>query len=45
MKVLSELYFSFENFTQTISVDTYMAINRLNGQKVRTNLSVEEVPL
>lgn len=44
-KILSEIYFSFENYTQTISVDTYMAINRLNGQKIRKNLSVEELPI
>lgn len=30
MKVLSEIYFSFENYTQAINVDTYLAINRLN---------------
>lgn len=44
-KILSALYFSFENYTQAISVDTYMAINRLNGQKARNNLSVDEIPL
>ena len=30
MKVLSEIYFSFENYTQAINVDTYLASNRLN---------------
>jgi len=45
MKIVSELYFSFENFTQSIAVNTYMAINEVNGQKIRSILSVEEVPL
>ena len=45
MKTLSQIYFSFENYTQEVSVDTYQAINRLNWRKQRKNLSVEEVPL
>lgn len=45
MKVLSEIYFSFENYTQAINVDTYLAINRLNGQKTRNVLSVEELAI
>ena len=45
MKVLSEIYFSFENYTQAINVDTYLAINRLNWQKTRNILSVEELAI
>lgn len=44
-KILSEIFFSFENYTQAINVDTYMAINRLNGQKIRSILSVDEVAI
>lgn len=44
-KILSEIFFSFENYTQAINVDTYMAINRLNGQKIRTILEVTEIAI
>lgn len=44
-KILSEIFFSFENYTQAINVDTYMAINRLNWQKIRTILSVDELTI
>ena len=44
-KILSEIFFSFENYTQAINVDTYMAINRLNWQKIRTILSVDELAI
>lgn len=30
MKTLAQMYVSFENYTQSISVDCYMAINTLN---------------
>ena len=45
MKTLKEIYFSFENVDQGISVDVYMGGNRYNGQKARKNLSVAAVPL
>lgn len=44
-KTLAQIYFSFENYTQSIYVDTYMAINRVNGKKVTKELNVAEVPL
>jgi hypothetical protein len=39
------MYVSFENYTQAISVDAYMAINKVNGKKKRQNMSVTEIPL
>jgi len=29
-KTLAQIYFSFENYTQSVYVDTYMAVNRVN---------------
>lgn len=45
MKTLSQMYISFENYTQEISIDAYMAINKLNGKKKRQNMSISEVQL
>jgi len=45
MKTLAQLYVSFENYTQQISVETYMAINNVNGKKKTQNMSVIEIPL
>lgn len=45
MKTLAQMYVSFENYTQAISVDAYMAINKVNGKKKRQNMSVTEIPL
>jgi len=45
MKTLAQMYVSFENYTQEIWVDAYMAINKVNGKKKRQNMSVTEIPL
>ena len=45
MKTLSQIYVSFENYTQEISIDIYMAINRINGKKRRQNMSTIEIPV
>lgn len=44
-KTLAQIYFSFENYTQSVYVDTYMAVNRVNWKKVTKELNVAEVLL
>jgi len=45
MKTLSQIYVSFENYTQEISIDIYMAINRVNWKKKQQNMSTIEIPI
>ena len=45
LKALQQVYFSFENYTQSVYVDAYMAKNHSNGRKARNVISVIEIPL
>jgi hypothetical protein len=44
MKSLQWLFLSFENYTQSITVDTYMALNRVNWKKQSKYFSMVEIP-
>jgi len=42
-KTLAQIYISFENYTQSIVLDTYMGLNRVNWKKNPQVISVTEV--
>ena len=44
-KTLTDLYMLFENYTQSVYLDIYMAINNQNSQKQQKTITVAAVPI
>ena len=44
-KTLQELFLLFENYTQNVTVETYVAINFENAKRLRKDFSIVEIPL
>lgn len=45
MHSMMELYFSFENYSQSVNIDTYMWIDGKNGKKNTVRFDIAEVPI
>lgn len=44
-KTLQDIYLLFENYTQSVTVDTYIAMNFINAKRLRKDFDIAEVPL
>ncbi len=42
-KIISSLFISFENYTQQVQIDMYMAQDRSNGKKDTKYITIQEV--
>lgn len=42
---MMELYFSFENYSQSVNIDTYMGIDGKNAKKNTVKFDIAEVPI
>ena len=45
VKSLMSMYLSFENYTQELDIDVFMAVNNQNGQKDRKHVMIREIPV
>jgi hypothetical protein len=44
-KTLTNVYILFENYTQSVYLDVYMALNNRNSQKQQKDIGVVAVPI
>lgn len=45
MHSMMELYFSFENYSQSVNIDTYMGIDGKNAKKNTVKFDIAEIPI